>query len=402
MSLPLDGVRVVALEQAVAGPFCTRHLADLGADVVKVERRDGGDLARRYDSVVRGQSAHFVWLNRGKRSIALDVTRPDDRATLDALLERADVFVHNLGPGAVERLGLGWEALHARWPALVSCAISGYGAGGPYRERKAYDLLVQAESGVIDVTGTADAPAKVGISIADIGGGLYACASILAALRLRDADGAGRRIDVTLFDCLAEWMTVPAYHELYGRSAPPRTGMRHATIVPYGPYACADGEVMLAVQNEGQWERLCERVLERPALAHDERFATNERRARARGTLEPLIEEALRPLTRRAVEQRLEAADVPFGSRSTVADLVTHPQLEARGRWAEVATPGGPVRALVPPFNIAGVTAPPGAVPALDEHGAEIRRELGARDDARRRRELGARGGARSRREPGR
>lgn len=374
--LPLEGVRVVALEQVVTGPFCTRHLADLGADVVKIERRDGGDLARRYDSVVKGQSAYFVWLNRGKRSIALDVRRPDDRETLEALLGRADVFVHNLGPGAVERLGLGWDAVHARWPRLISCSISGYGVDGPYRERKAYDLLIQAEAAVIDVTGTEESPAKVGISIADIAGGLYACTSILAALRLRDADSLGRRIDISLFDCLAEWMMTPAYHQLYGGQAPPRTGTRHATIVPYGPYRCADGEVMLAVQNEGQWERLCRDVLARPALAGDPRFATNEGRVRLRGTLEPLIEDALRLLTRRAAEERLAAADVPFGSRSTVQELVAHPQLEQRGRWARVATPGGEVRALLPPFNISGVHIPMGAVPALDEHGDAIREEL--------------------------
>lgn len=377
-ALPLEGIRVVALEQVVTGPLCTRHLADLGADVVKIERREGGDLARRYDTVVKGQSAYFVWLNRGKRSIALDVTQPADRATLDALLDRADVFVHNLGPGAVDRLGLGWEAVHARWPRLISCSISGYGADGPYRDRKAYDLLIQAEAGVIDVTGTEDAPAKVGISIADIAGAMYACTSIFAALRLRDADGAGRRIDISLFDCLAEWMMTPVYHQMYGGQAPARTGTRHATIVPYGPYRCADGEVMLAVQNEGQWLRLCADVLGRPELLRDPRFATNEGRVRDRAALETLIEDALRPLSRRTAEERLAAADVPSGARSTVADVVAHPQLVGRERWQPVATPGGEVRGLVPPFNIGGVWSPMGAVPALDEHGAAIRDELGS------------------------
>ena len=376
MTLPLEGIRVVALEQAVAGPLCTRHLADLGADVVKVERPGGGDLARRYDTIVKGQATYFVWLNRGKRSIALDLSRPEDRDTCVALLACADVFVHNLGPGAVERLGFGWETLHSRWPRLISCAISGYGSDGPYRDRKAYDLLVQAESAVTDVTGTVDSPAKVGISIADIGAGLYACTSILAALRVRDRDGEGRRIDVSLFDCLAEWMTVPAYHEMYGGQAPARTGVRHATIVPYGPYRCADGEVMLGVQNEGQWERLCRLVLRRPALADDPRFATNELRVRARETLEPLIEEAFLPLRRSVAEERLAEGDVPFAARSTVADLVAHPQLESRGRWADVETEGGVVRAIVPPFNIGGSAAPMGAVPRLDQHGQQIRQEL--------------------------
>lgn len=374
--LPLEGIRVVALEQAVAGPLCTRHLADLGADVVKIERPDGGDLARRYDSIVKGQSTYFVWLNRNKRSIALDLAKPEDRDVSIALLARADVFVHNLGPGAVDRLGLGWETLHARWPRLISCAISGYGSEGPYRDRKAYDLLIQAETAVTDVTGTAGSPAKVGIAIADIGAGLYACTSILAALRLRDADGEGRRIDVSLFDCLAEWMTVPAYHQIYDGKPPPRTGVRHATIVPYGPYRCADGEVMLAVQNEGQWDRLCRNVLRRPALAEDPRFATNDLRVRARETLEPLIEEPLLPLPRRVAEERLGDGDVPFAARSTVADLVAHPQLEARARWVEVATPGGEVRAVVPPFNIGGAPPPMGAVPGLDQHGTQIRREV--------------------------
>lgn len=376
MALPLAGIRVVALEQAVAGPFCTRNLADLGADVVKIERPGGGDLARRYDSVVLGQSAYFVWLNRGKRSIALDLALPDDRATFDALLDRADVFVHNLGPGAVDRLGLGWDAAHARWPRLVWCGISGYGPEGPYEDRKAYDMLVQAESGVMWVTGEPEAPVKVGVSIADIGGGLYACTSILAALRLRDADRQGRRIDVSLFDCLTEWMTPPLYHEMYGGPTAARAGARHTMIVPYGAYRCADGEVMLAVQNEGQWERLCALALGRPDLATDERFATNELRVRHRTTLEPLMEEIFGRASRAEVEARLTEADVPFGSVNTVADVAAHPQLAARGRWRDVETPGGRVRALVPPFNIAGADAPMSAVPALDQHGAAVRSEI--------------------------
>ena len=370
VTLPLDGIRVVALEQAVAAPLCTRHLADLGADVVKIERPEG-DFARRYDSVVQGQSAYFVWLNRGKRSIALDVGSA--RATVEALLARADVFVHNLGPGAVERLGFGWDAVHARWPRLISVSISGYGTEGPYRDRKAYDLLVQSESGVLSVTGSANEPAKVGISIADIAGGVYALSSILAALRLRDRDGQGRRIDVALLDCLAEWMMSPAYHQMYAGAAPPRTGMRHNTIVPYGPYRCGDGFVTLAVQNERQWTALCEIVLEMPALAADPRFATNELRVAGRQQLEAIVEEVFAPLKRREIEAKLEAADVPFGSLNTVADLVAHPQFAARGKWAEVGSPGGPIRALRPPFGLDARMAP---VPALNEHADEIRREL--------------------------
>ncbi|MGH2378937.1 MAG: CaiB/BaiF CoA transferase family protein [Candidatus Limnocylindria bacterium] len=373
MSRPLDGIRVVALEQAVAGPLCTRHLADLGADVVKIERPEG-DFARRYDSVVLGQSAYFVWLNRGKRSLTLDLTQAADRAALERLLERADVLVHNLGPGSLERLGLGWEALHARWPRLVSVGISGYGPDGPYRDRKAYDLLLQAESGVMSVTGTPEQPAKVGISIGDIGAGMYALASTLAALRQRDADGQGRRVEVSILDCLAEWMMAPAYHQMYAGAAPPRAGMRHNMIVPYGPYRCADGQVTLAIQNEGQWARFCEIVLGRPELAADDRFATNERRVRDRAELEAVVEEVLAGQTTAEVERALAAADVPFGSFNTVADLVAHPQLAARGRWVEVETPGGPVRALVPPFGIDDLAM--GAVPGLGEHSAAVRGEL--------------------------
>lgn len=373
MVLPLDGIRVVAVEQAVAAPFCTRHLADLGADVVKVERPEG-DFARRYDTVVRGQSAYFVWLNRGKRSIALDLGNEEDRSTLDGLLAGADVFVHNLGPGAIERLGLGWDPVHARWPRLISVSISGYGTEGPYRDRKAYDLLVQAESGVVAVTGSPGEPAKVGISIADISGGMYAFAATLAALRQRDHDGEGRRVDIALLDCLAEWMTVPLYYEMYTGSAPERTGMRHATIAPYGPYRCSDGAELLGVQNERQWTALCQIVLRRPELVTDPRFTTNEARVRARVELEAIIDEVFGPLTRAEVESRLEAADVPFGSVNKLADVVQHPQLAAR--WTSVETPGGQANALVPPFNIAGLQPRTGAVPALDADGDTIRREI--------------------------
>lgn len=374
---PLSGRRVVALEQAVAAPLCTRHLADLGADVVKVERPDGGDFSRRYDSVVRGQSAHFVWLNRGKRSIALDLKAPADRRVMEALLARADVFVHNLGPGVVDRLGFGWEVLHRRWPRLISCAISGYGQDGPYRDRKAYDLLLQGESGVLAVTGTPEQPAKVGVSVADISAGLYALSAILAALLERERTGEGRFVDVSMLECLAEWMMPSAYYQLYQGRAPERAGMRHTMIVPYGPYRVKDGWVNLAVQNEGQWERLCRLVLRRPDLVDHPRFRSNELRLRHRAELEPLIEELLAGDTRAEVLARLESADVPYGALNEVADLVAHPQLAARERWLEVESPAGPIRALAHPLNLAGLPQRCGAVPALDEHGAEIRRELG-------------------------
>lgn len=374
--LPLSGIRVVALEHAVAAPLCSRHLGDLGADVVKVER-PGGDFARRYNSVVRGQSAHFVWLNRGKRSIVLDLKAESDRAVLEALLERADVLLHNLGPGAVERLGFGWERIHARWPRLISCAISGYGADGPYRDRKAYDLLLQGESGVMSVTGTEHEAAQVGIPVADIGGAMYALAAILAALYERERTGEGRLIETAMFDCLAEWMVMPAYHLMYGGRAPARAGMRHSTIVPYGPFRAADGTwVNVAVQNEGQWERLCAVVLRRPELANDPRFAVNELRLRHRVELELLVEEILGKLSAAALVERLEAADVPYGAVNSVAKLIEHSQLIARDRWAEVETPSGAVRALAHPMNLDGMPQRFGAVPALDEHGVEIRQEI--------------------------
>lgn len=362
---PLAGVRVVALEQAVAGPLCTRHLADLGAQVTKVER-PGGDFARHYDSVVAGMSAYFVWLNHGKRSIALDLSRPGDRDAFEALLSKADVFVHNLGPGAVDRLGYGWDQVHARWPGLIMCAISGFGADGPYRSRKAFDLLLQGESGLLSVTGSEAEPARVGISIADIGAAMYALSSTLACLYERSEVGEGRLIDISMLDCLAEWMTVPAYYELYAGAAPPRTGLHHNMIAPYGPYATGDGgSVIVAVQNDGQWERLCAVVLGAPELARDPRFVTNPDRVAHRGELDAVIEAVLGARTRSEVERAFEQADVPFGSLNSVRGLVDHPQLAARHRWVEADSPAGPVRTLVPPFNIVGFTPRPGAVPEL-------------------------------------
>lgn len=369
--LPLADVRVIAVEQAVAGPLCTRHLADLGADVIKVERPDGGDFARTYDSVVHGQSAYFVWLNYGKRSVALDLTSDEGRDGLAALLDSAQVLLHNLGPGALGRLGFDDEQLARRWPTLIRCAISGYGSDGPFRNRKAFDLLLQGESGLLATTGSPNAMAKVGISIADIAAGMYATTAILAALRHRDRTGDGAAIEVSMLDCLAEWMSVPALYERYGGGAPPRTGTRHATIVPYGPFACADGTINLAVQNRGQWERLCRSVLDRPDLIDDPRFATNEGRVRARGALEPIVEDVLAGLPVAGVRDRLIGADVPFGDVHDVAGLLRHEQLDARQRWQEVDTPGGSVRVARPPFRVPD-GAPRPAVPGLGEHTREL------------------------------
>ena len=374
---PLAGVRAVAVEQAVAAPLCTRHLADLGADVIKIERPGEGDFARHYDGVVNGESAYFVWLNHGKRSVVLDLAQPDGRRTLGRLLDRADVFVHNLGARAAERLGLDHAGVRAgRRGALVSCAISGYGPGGPYGDRKGFDLLLQAESGLMSVTGTAEQPAKVGVSIADISAGMYALSAILAALHRRTRTGEGASIDIALLDCLAEWMSVPGYQLRYTGTAPPRAGMRHAAIVPYGPYPTADGMVNIAVQNAGQWLRFCSTVLGRAALSADEDFASNELRVQNRRPLERIIEDSLARLSTAEVERRLSEADVPFGRLNDVGGLLDHPQLQARGRWWDVRSPSGAVRSVRPPFNLDGLPDRPGAVPALGQHTVEVLEEI--------------------------
>lgn len=375
--LPLSGVRVVALEQAVSAPLSTRHLADLGADVIKLERPGVGDFARRYDSVVNGQSAYFIWLNRGKRSVELDLSTPDGNRIMSELLGKADVFIHNLGPGSVDRLGFGWDDVHSRWPTLISCAISGYGPDGPYSDRKAFDLLLQGEAGVLAVTGTEQQPAKVGISIADICSGMYALSAILAALYERHRSGHGRLIEISMLEALAEWMAAPLYHQLYSGRAPLREGMRHNMIAPYGPYRAGDGALVnLAVQNEGQWARLCKKVLERPELLGEPRFATNELRVRNRSELEPLIEQILSQWPSSEIEARLASADVPYGHVNSIAGLADHAQLAARHRWLEIDSEAGPIKALAHPFNIDGIPHPRGAVPALGQHTSEVLAEL--------------------------
>ena len=380
MRLPLGGVRVVALEQAVAAPFCSRNLADLGADVVKIEPLEG-DFARSYDTVVNGLSSYFVWLNRGKRSLALNLRTEAGRDILRQLMLRADVFVCNLAPGATDRLGLDFEALRRENPGLIWCSISGYGSDGPYRDRKGFDLLLQGEAGIIAITGTPEQPAKVGFSIADACAGFYAFSTIMVALYERERTGLGRRIDTSILDCLAEWMMGPAYFALYRGHDLPRAGMRHNIIVPYGPYAVGDGRMVnLAIQNAGQWQRFCRVVLERPELADDPRFSSNERRLANREELEPLIEATFADLTAEQVRARLERADVPFGDLNRVVDLVVHPQLVERNRIRDVASPAGPLKAFVPPFNIEGLEPSMGAVPALGEHTADVLAELGLTD----------------------
>ncbi|MDQ3693440.1 MAG: CoA transferase [Chloroflexota bacterium] len=375
---PLAGIRVVALEQAVAGPLCTRHLADLGADVIKIERRDGGDFARRYDTSVKGLSSYFVWLNRGKRSLTLDLKHPEAAAILQALVAGADVLVQNLGPGAIERLGLGFETLRARYPRLVICSISGFGRGGPYEHRKAFDLLLQGETGVIATTGLPEAPAKLGISVGDIGAGVYGAMATVAALYERQTTGQGRLVETSLFDALAEWMGYPAYYTLYGGEPPDRAGVRHATVVPYGSYVCGDGQaVNFAVQTEGQWHRFCVEVAEHPEWEDDPRYATSAARRVHRAELEAAIEAAFAAHPRAETNRRLEAADIPFGDVLEVADFVQHPQLSARNRWREVASPAGPLQAIIPPMDFAGAEPRMDPIPDVGEHTDAILAELG-------------------------
>lgn len=372
---PLNGITVVSIEQAVAAPFATRQLADLGARVIKIERPGAGDFARGYDRTVRGQSSYFVWLNRGKESLALDLKDPSSAAVLDRLLARADVFVQNLAPGSAARMGLTAEALRARDPRLVVCDVSGYGPVGPLRDKRAYDLLVQCEAGVLSVTGSPDEPAKVGISIADIAGGMYAYSSILAALYARERTGAGAALEVSLFDSLSEWMSQPMYYTMYTGVPPPRTGTSHATIAPYGTFRCSDGGVQLAVQNEREWVRLCADVLALPALAADPRFAANSERVAHRGELTAAIESVLATLPTEQVLRRLDAALIANGNVNTVTDLLEHPQLDHR--WTSINTPGGPVPALRPPARINGLDARLGDVPAVGQHTGALLAELG-------------------------
>jgi itaconate CoA-transferase len=369
----LDGVLVVALEQAVAVPFATRQLAELGARVVKIERPDGGDFARSYDTSVRGQSSYFVWLNRGKESVTLDVKSEADRSVLFGLLGAADVFVQNLGPGAAARLGLDAATLHTRHPRLVACSVSGYGDAGPYRTKKAYDLLVQCEVGLLSVTGAPDTPAKAGISVADIAAGMYAYSGILAALYERERTGRGSAVDIAMIDALGEWMSQPVLQSLYG-TTPPRTGARHALISPYGPYPTADGTVFLGVQNNREWERLCAEVLGAPELATDPRFATNPDRLAHDAELTGILGARLTCLSTVDAVALLDRAGIATAVVRTPAGFAAHPQLAARDRWRQVDTPGGPVRALLPPGRAGGEL---GAVPALGEHTAAIRAEFG-------------------------
>ncbi|WDD90946.1 CoA transferase [Burkholderia sp. FERM BP-3421] len=375
---PLDGITVVALEHAVAAPFCTRQLADLGARVIKIERPRVGDFARAYDERVGGLSSSFVWANRSKESLTLDLKQPAARAVLLRLLEEADVFIQNLAPGAADRLGLDYETLNARFPRLIVCGISGYGPDGAYRDKKAYDLLIQSEAGLLSITGTPDAPAKSGCSIADIATGMYAYSNILSALLQRQKTGRGRRIDVSMLESMVEWMGFPLYYSIDGQAPPLRSGAAHATIYPYGPFATGGGDtVVLGLQNEREWQVFCERVLERPALADDPRFASNSRRLDAKDELHAIITTVFAALDADRLVARLDAAGIANARLNDMRDVWAHPQLAARRRWTEVQTERGPVPALLPPGADAAAPPPMRAVPALGEHTDAILAELG-------------------------
>jgi itaconate CoA-transferase len=379
---PLDGVTVVALEHAIAAPFCTRQLADLGARVIKVERPGSGDFARGYDERVQGLSSHFVWTNRSKESITLDVKQPEAAEVLQALVARADVLVQNLAPGAAARLGLSFDTLHAAHPRLIVCDISGYGDDpaqpGPYRDKKAYDLLIQSESGFLSVTGTPDEPAKAGCSIADIAAGMYAYSGILSALLERGRTGLGQRIDVSMLESMVEWMGYPLYYAFDGAAPPPRAGASHATIYPYGPFPTGDGKtLMLGLQNEREWVVFCEKVLRQPALAADERFSSNSRRTAARAALRDIIVRAFADLSADQVAARLDDAQIANARMNDMHEVWQHPQLQARGRWTQVDTPGGAVPALLPPGRPDARAARMDPVPALGQHTDVILAELG-------------------------
>ncbi|MDB5748950.1 MAG: CoA transferase [Massilia sp.] len=375
---PLDGITVITLEHAIAAPFCTRQLADLGARVIKVERPGVGDFARAYDERARGMASHFVWTNRSKESLTLDVKHGEAGPILEGLLGGADVLVQNLAPGAAARLGLSYEALKERFPRLVVCDISGYGADGPYRDKKAYDLLIQSESGFLSITGTPDEPAKAGCSIADIAAGMYAYTNILAALIQRGRTGEGCHIDVSMLESMAEWMSYPLYYAIDGAAPPPRAGAAHATIYPYGPFPVGDGKtVMLGLQNEREWEQFCARVLEQPQLAKDPRFATNSARTAAREELRGIIVEAFSQQTAEQVIERLDAAQIANAHMNDMHDLWQHPQLKARGRWLEVDTPTGKIPALLPPGVPNTYAARMDGVPALGQHTDAILGQLG-------------------------
>lgn len=377
-ALPLAGITVVSCEQAVAAPFATRQLADLGARVIKIERPGVGDFARGYDTTVHGQSSHFVWLNRSKESLGLDLKAPEAAGIMDDLVREADVFVQNLAPGAAERLGLGAERLRELNPRLIHVSVSGYGSDGPYRTAKAYDALVQSEAGLVSVTGTEEFPAKTGISTADISAGMYAYSGILTALYTRERTGEGAALEVSLFDSLVEWMGFPLYFTRYGGSRPVRAGTSHAAIAPYGTFACGDGaQVVLAIQNEREWQRFCETVLCRPEVAADPRFDRAAQRFAHREELEAVIDEVFAGYSGDACEKLLLEAQVAHARQRDMSEVAAHPQLVDRGRWTSIDTPAGPIEAVLPPVTMSGVEYRMDPIPAVGEHSDTILAGIG-------------------------
>jgi itaconate CoA-transferase len=375
--LPLEGITVVSVEQAVAAPFASRQLADLGARVIKIERPDVGDFARGYDAATKGLSSHFVWLNRSKESLTLDLKRDEAKTVLNRLLEKADVFLQNLAPGAMERLGFAARELRAKYPRLIVCDLSGYGSAGPYRDKKAYDMLIQAETGLISITGTKEIPCKVGISAADIACGMYAYTGILTALLVRSKTGEGVALETSLFDSLAEWMSYPAYYS-FGGSAPPRSGSNHATIAPYGPVQSGDNKtVYIGLQNEREWKRFCEVVLENSALSSDPRFDTNAKRVQNRAQLDLAMQGVFLKLTAAEIIARLESAQIANARMNTVQEFVEHPQLKARQRWSTVGTSVGPLPALLPPVTMEGIDTVMKEVPELGQQTDAILNGIG-------------------------
>ncbi|WP_062232338.1 CaiB/BaiF CoA transferase family protein [Fictibacillus sp. FJAT-27399] len=376
--LPLDGITVVTLEQAVAAPFASRQLADLGARVIKVERPGTGDFARQYDSAAKGMSSHFVWLNRSKESITLDLQHPDGKFILDKILSEADVFIQNLKPGAVDRLGFCSDVLKEKYPQLIICGISGYGSYGPYKDKKAYDLLIQCETGVVSITGTEETPSKAGISIADIAAGMYAYSGILTALISRFKTGKGQVLEVSMLEALGEWMGYPLYYSEYGGSEPKRTGASHATIYPYGPFLAGDQKlVFMGIQNEREWANFCEIVLEDPALKADTSFNSNARRLANSSQLKEIIDAVFQNLSAEAIISRLEKAEIANAHLNTVQEFVNHPQLKIRNRWRDVQSPAGMLKVLIPPVTFEDLEPAMNPIPAVGEHTESILKEFG-------------------------
>jgi itaconate CoA-transferase len=376
--LPLKGITVVSIEQAVAAPFATRQLADMGARVIKIERPPTGDFARSYDTTVNGMSSHFVWINRSKESVVLDLKKTGARVVLERLLSEADVFIHNLAPGAVEKLGFRSEVRKEKYPTLIICSISGYGSDGIYRDKKAYDLLIQCEAGLVSITGTQDTPSKSGISIADIAAGMYAFSGILTALLARNQTGKGTVMEVSMLEALGEWMGYPLYYSMYGDTEPKRNGASHATIYPYGPFTAGDNKVVfLGIQNEREWSNFCEQVLKNPSLASDSRFDCNSKRVSNKEILKQKIELIFQELGAEQIIHRLEAAKIANARLNTVQEFINHPQLIARNRWREVSSPVGPIKALLPPVTFADIDTVMNPIPEVGEHTESILAEFG-------------------------